>query len=242
VFRAYGQMGDRAAFGWGRVFAAASAITPLLIGAIVGAVTEGGIDPSASGFRAAYMDPWLTPFAISVGGFSLVLFAYLAAVYLTLEGRAPGVVERFRARALFTGVLAGVTALIVFLLAGRAPHVRAGLTASPWAMPLHAATATAAITALWLLWSRRFWWARVAAAAQVALIVWGWALAQYPYLVRPDLTIASSAAPESVLEALVVALFAGAVVLLPSMWYLFRIFAPGERGVRGDGEDGGNGR
>jgi cytochrome d ubiquinol oxidase subunit II len=234
VFRAYGQMGDRALMAWGRVFAAASTITPLLIGAIVGAVTEGRIDPEAAGFMAAYMDPWLTPFAIAVGVFALVLFAYLAAVYLTLEGREAAVVERFRVRALAAGVLAGVLALGVFLAASRAPHVRAALTASPWAVPLHAATGASALAALWLLWTRRFWWARVAAAAQVTLIVWGWALAQYPYLVRPDLTIASSAAPESVLEVLLVALLAGAVVLIPSLVYLFRVFAP-------NGGDGGNG-
>ena len=53
----------------------------------------------------------------------------------------------------------------------------------------------AAVAAIWALWSRRFRLARVAAAAQVSLILWGWALAQYPYLVPPDLTIRAAAAP-----------------------------------------------
>ncbi len=135
----------------------------------------------------------------------------------------------FRRRALVSGALTGVLALGVFLLAGNAPHLRAGLTASPWALPLHLCTGAAAIAAFVMLWTRRFWWARVAAAAQVALIVWGWALAQYPYLVRPDITIASSAAPEPVLVLLLRVLFLGAVVLIPSLVYLFRIFAPRAR-------------
>ena len=34
--------------------------------------------------------PWLTPFSVAVGVFALVLFGYLAAVYLTMEARTAG--------------------------------------------------------------------------------------------------------------------------------------------------------
>src|SRR5439155_12740417 len=73
VFRAYGPSSqeDR----WGRLFAVASVLTPVLLGVLVGTITEG-----ASAL-------WLTPFSVSVGLFTLTLFAYLAAVYLTLEAR-----------------------------------------------------------------------------------------------------------------------------------------------------------
>ena len=55
--------------------------------------------------------------------------------------------------------------------------------------------------------------ARVAAAGQVALILWGWALAQYPYVVPPTLTIAQAAAPAITLTLVLWALAAGALVL-----------------------------
>jgi cytochrome d ubiquinol oxidase subunit II len=76
----------------------------------------------------------------------------------------------------------------------------------------------------------------VAAGLQVSLIFWGWALAQYPFLVPPDLTIANSAAPASTLRLVLIALGVGGAVLLPSLWYLFQVFKtvpadPGERGV-----------
>ncbi|MGZ4836241.1 MAG: cytochrome d ubiquinol oxidase subunit II, partial [Terriglobales bacterium] len=74
------------------------------------------------------------------------------------------------------------------------------------------------------LWIRRFPFARACAAAQVVLILWGWALAQYPYLVRPEMTIHNSAAPRATMQALVWALAAGAALLFPSYWYLFHIF------------------
>ena len=35
----------------------------------------------------------------------------------------------------------------------------------------------------------------VAAAAQVSCIVWGWAFTQYPFLIRPDVTVQGAAAP-----------------------------------------------
>jgi cytochrome bd ubiquinol oxidase subunit II len=213
VFRAYGPTDEGFARRWGWVFAGASAITPLLLGATIGALTQGPAD-------------WLTPFPLAVGAFALVLFAYLAAVYLTLEAKDRETSAAFRVRALISAALTGVMALGVFILAGDAPHLRAGLTTSHWALPLHTATGMCALAAFFMLWTHRYWWARLAAATEVALIVWGWALAQYPYLVRPDLTIQSSAAPHAVLVLLLQILVVGAVVLIPSLVYLFRLFGP----------------
>src|SRR5688572_32564767 len=43
-------------------------------------------------------------------------------------------------------------------------------------------------------------------AAQVTLILLGWALAQFPHLLEPDLTITSAAAPQITLQLLLGAL------------------------------------
>ena len=61
-------------------------------------------------------------------------------------------------------------------------------------------------------------------AGQVTLILLGWAFAQFPYLVEPDISITSAAAPQITLELLLGALIAGALLLFPSYYYLFRIF------------------
>jgi cytochrome bd ubiquinol oxidase subunit II len=58
----------------------------------------------------------------------------------------------------------------------------------------------------------------------VTFILVGWGLGQFPHLVIPDVTIQSAAAPESTLKPLLIALGAGAVVLFPSLFYLFQIF------------------
>jgi cytochrome d ubiquinol oxidase subunit II len=232
IFRAYGPSDEQSDRRWGRVFAGASTVTPVLLGLIVGAITEGLVPASGSGFRQTFIDPWVTPFAMSVGLFTLVLFAYLAAVYLTLEaGADQPLAEAFRRRALASGALTGAMALLVFLLADRAPHVRAGLTGSAWAVPLHVATAACAVGSWSSLWVRSFWWARAAAIAQVSLIIWGWALAQYPYLIRPHLTISAAAAPRPLLVLLLQVLAVGAVILIPALLYLFRIFGPARPGA-----------
>src|SRR5207237_6214840 len=105
-------------------------------------------------------------------------------------------------------------------LSPQAPLVERGLLAAPWATALHLFTGAAALTTFWALWTRRFRIARVAAASQVALILWGWGFAQYPYLLPPDLTIAAAAAPRVTLELVLAAVAAGAVVLFPSLYYL----------------------
>jgi cytochrome d ubiquinol oxidase subunit II len=234
TFRTYDTRGDAAQRRWGRTFASASVITPVLLGVSIGAVAFGRVRPvNMSGFVSQFVQPWLTPFALSVGLLALTLFAFLAAVFLTMETHDPELCEDFRRRALGAGVAVFFASALVLLLShNAAPLVRTGLMASSWALPLHLATGMSAVVVLAALWFRRFRLARVAAGLQVSLIFWGWALAQYPLLVPPDLTIANSAAPESTLRLVLVALAIGGAVLLPSLWYLFQVFktAPADPG------------
>ena len=214
---------------WGVVFAIASLITPLLLGTTVGSIASGALGEGGrgkgEGFFQVYVGPWLTPFALSVGVFALIAFAFLAAVYLTLEAQERELQEDFRRRALGAGVALFFAALAALLLSQRwAPRVREALIFAPWAVPLHLLTAATAVTALAALWRRRWRVARVAAATQVSLILWGWALAQYPYVLPPDLPVEAAAAPAVTLRLVLAALALGALVLFPSLYYLLRIF------------------
>jgi cytochrome d ubiquinol oxidase subunit II len=169
-----------------------------------------------------------------VGLLVLVLFAFLAAVFLTLETRDPELCEDFRRRALVCGVAVFFASALVLLLSRRqAPLVMTGLLGSGWAIPLHLVTGAAAIAVLAALWYRRFRLARVAVGLQVSLIFWGWPLAQYPMLLPPDLTVARAAAPDATLRLVLWILVIGGVVLLPSLWYLFQVFktVPADQGA-----------
>jgi cytochrome bd ubiquinol oxidase subunit II len=232
VFRAYGPDDPRHERFWGRVFAIASSATPVFLGVVVGAITEGRLPERPDGaFTQIFVAPWLTPFSLAVGAFALALFAYLAAVYLTLEAGDDDVRAAFRARALISSLVVGILAATVLLLA--IADVRRALTTSAWALPLHVATAACAVATFALLWVERYHAARVTAAAQVVFVLWGWAAAQYPYAIRPHLTVAAASAPANVQVLLLQVLGVGALFLVPSLLYLFGIFGPrGQQGRR----------
>lgn len=227
TFRAYGGEGDLVQARWGVVFAVASTATPVVLGMCLGPLAAGAVvlPGQGRGFVEVFVAPWLTPFALGVGFLTLALFAFLAAVYLTLESDDPALREDFRRRALGAAAAVFVTAFGTLGLAvAGAPRMAAGLVRSVWALPLHVAAGVAALTAIGALWTRHFRTARVAAAAQVSLILWGWAFAQYPYLVPETITIQAAAAPPVTLRLVAWVLLAGAVVLFPSLFYLFRVF------------------
>jgi cytochrome d ubiquinol oxidase subunit II len=251
VFRSYGARSDAGQRRWGRVFAIASVVTPILLGVIIGAIASGAVgaaaarlpiragDATSASFVATFVAPWLAPFPLAVGALTLALFAYLAAVYLTVATSDDGPREDFRRRALFAAAAVFATAFGALAIAStHAPSVNRALLATAWSVPLHIATGAAALAAIWSLWTRRWRLARVAAGAQVSLILWGWALAQYPYLIPPSLRIRDVAAPRVTLELLLWGLIGGSAILIPSLLYLLRTFRAARGPVRAPGRNG----
>jgi cytochrome d ubiquinol oxidase subunit II len=232
TFRSYDSRRDAVQRRWGRVFAIASAATPLLLGTILGAIATGAVaEPrltSETSFAAAYVDPWFSVFPLGVGALALALFAFLAAVYLTVEASDDALREDFRVRALWSAVAVAIIAAIDLLLArSAAPLVWRGLMVGNAAMVFRITATVTALGAMLALWRRAYRAARVAAVVELSLIVWGWALGQFPFLVPPDMTVQSAAAPASTLRVLLLALLVGAAVLAPSLRYLFKVFKAG---------------
>jgi cytochrome d ubiquinol oxidase subunit II len=242
-FRSYGAGGMRRL--WGRVFAIASVITPFLLGVIIAAIASGRI-PENPRIIGDFVFPWLTPFCISVGLFTLVLFSYLAATYATLEPADSAVSDDFRRRAIGLAVAAGVMAAEVLPLSRTgAPRIWRGLVDRAWTWPLIWITSGLALAAIFCLWTRRYRIARICAAGQVALVIWGWAFAQFPVMVEPSLTIYNASAPPITLRLLAIALAVGMLVLLPSFGYLMLTFKTHsrrlpfpDRGTSGERERG----
>jgi cytochrome d ubiquinol oxidase subunit II len=87
-----------------------------------------------------------------------------------------------------------------------------------------------------LVWRGRFGPARASAALAVAAVIAGWAAAQSPY-VLPGLTVRQAAAGRSTLIATIVAVAAGAAVLVPSLGVLYSLVLRGglDTAVAADG-------
>ncbi len=225
TFRTYDYPDDRVQARWGLIFSGSSVVAPLMLGVVVGAVASGRLDAASRGEEPF---AWFSPFPLAVGLFAAALFAFLAATYLAVETEG-ALREDFRRRATWAGVAVFAGAVLAGILSWReAPLVFEGLTRRGWSLPLHVATGVAAVTAFAALRAGLVRRARAAAVAQVTLIVLGWGASQYPYLVVPGLTLESASAPRATQVPVLWALGAGALLLFPALYLLFRIFK-GER-------------
>lgn len=224
VFRSYAPYDSVASRVWASVFGAASIITPFLLGAALGAVSSGAIRVQGGSVQANLAAALLGPFPLLVGFLTLALGAYLAAVYLTVEAPAGEVREDFRRRALWAGGAVALLAALLLPVMQRAVPWLAGGLLHPQALPLLLAGLLLTLAAAWALWLRRYYLARFASVAEVITLLWGWSLAQWPYLIYPDLTMLNSAAPPQILRFLLRLMPMGLVLLLPSLWLLFRVF------------------
>jgi cytochrome d ubiquinol oxidase subunit II len=209
---------------WGMLFSGASLLTPVLLGVIIGAVSSGDIRAQTA-ILAGASTAWIAPFPLSVGLLTLAVFSYLAAVYLILETDDPDLREDFRIRALWTSVaVAGLLVVVPLLARNGAPDVFHALLGSDWSVGVVFLVASVALGSHVALLLRAYGLARACVAAEATLILVGWGAAQYPFLVRPDLSIPSAVSPPETLRVILIALAAGALFLFPSIFALFRLF------------------
>jgi cytochrome d ubiquinol oxidase subunit II len=209
---------------WSPVFGAASTITPFLLGVAVSAISGGGIRVRPGG--EVVVDPaltWFSPVSLLMGLLTVALCAYLAAVFLTVETGGE-VREDFRRRSLWAGgVMAVLAAALLPLLPTAMPHLWDHLTRPVSAFPLVVGVGLALLSAA-AVHTRRYRLARVAAVGEVIVLLGGWAFGQWPYLIYPDVTAQSAAAPGPAFHFLLNTLPVGLAILLPSLWLLYRVF------------------
>lgn len=65
---------------------------------------------------------------------------------------------------------------------------------------------------------------RITAALAVTAMLWAWALAQFLLLLVPTLSIDDAAAAQPTLQAMLISIVVGAVLLVPSLAWLFWLF------------------
>jgi cytochrome d ubiquinol oxidase subunit II len=208
----------------GAGFALSSLATPYFLGAVVGGVASGRVP---AGIAAGdVVTSWINPTSVLGGVLAVLVCAYLAAVFLCADARREGdeaLAEAFRLRALGTAAVTGALGLAgLLVLRADAPELFDRLTGR--AVPVVALSVVAGVAALWLLATRRYVPARAASALAVTAILVGWAVAQYPYLLLPEMTIEEAAGGRATLVAMLVALIVGAVILVPALVYLYTLF------------------
>lgn len=211
------------------VFWLSSVLVTLFIGVVVGGSIIGRITTEPQTFYEGFMAPWLNWFSGSVGLFTVLLFSFLGAIYLMGEARNKAeqnmlgkIAKRLTVATVLSGALVFVAGEMsdLFLLSR--------FIYSPFA--IGAVIMSAVI--LPFLWSSlskgQAWRARMLGGTELVLVLVAWFDVQSPVVValqnEPDLTLVNSAAPESALLQLVLALIIGSLIILPSLFYLMRVF------------------
>jgi cytochrome d ubiquinol oxidase subunit II len=206
---------------YGAVFAISSVLVPYCMGAVAGAVASGRVP--AGGVAGDRWSSWNNPTSILGGVMAVTVCAYLAAVYMISDARRldqPDMVEYFRRRALAAAVVAGLVAFAgIFVLHADARYIFDGLTSR--AAPLVILSALCGLGSLWLIARGLPGYARLLSIGAVASVVVGWGVAQWPYILPESLKVSAAAAPDPTLEAILFVFVLAAILILPSLGWLY---------------------
>jgi cytochrome d ubiquinol oxidase subunit II len=206
----------------GATFALSSFLTPFFMGTVVGAIAAGNVPADGNG------DPfssWLQPLPLLTGAMFVATSAYLAAVFLVVDARHAGDedLERyFLRRALGAAVVAGAAAAAGLVeLHAEARYVFDRLVEQGLPLVVLSALCGLALLAVLLRGGRKP--LRPLAAGAVVAVIWGWGVAQFPYLLPTSLRIDQAAAPEPTLNVIFIVFAAAAVLVLPSLALLYTL-------------------
>ncbi len=128
----------------------------------------------------------------------------------------------FTSRALAAAIGAGVVAMAgIIVLRADARYVYDGLTSS--AIPLVVASALFGLGALVLLHRGARRGVRELAVAAVVAVIWGWGVAQHPYLLPTDLTIDAGAGTGDTLTMVLIVFAAAVLLVIPAILLLYTL-------------------
>jgi cytochrome d ubiquinol oxidase subunit II len=223
------------------LFGASSLITPFFMGTVVGAIAGGRVPVGNA--EGDPVSSWLNPLSLVIGTLFVVTAAYLSAVFLVTEARHAGAadLERyFTARALLAALVAGALAVVgLIALHSDARSLFDGLTGD--GLPLVILSLACGIAVLVLLRRGALRGTRALAVGAVTAVVWGWGVAQHPYLLPQKLTISDAAAPSATLTSVLIVFGIAVALVLPALGLLFALVQRGlvEETSRPAGEHGG---
>jgi cytochrome d ubiquinol oxidase subunit II len=204
----------------GAAFALSSVLTPFFMGTVVGAVAAGNVPASGNGDA---FSSWIAPLPLLTGALFVATGAYLAAVFLVADSHRAGDGEMegyFAGRALGAGLAAGVLAVTgIVALHADARYAYDRLIVE--GLPLVIVSVLCGFGVLALLLQRGRRGLRPLAIGAVVAVIWGWGVAQFPYLLPTSLKISQSAAPSETLAMVIAVFIAAAVLVLPALGLLY---------------------
>jgi cytochrome bd ubiquinol oxidase subunit II len=206
-----------------RLFGLFSLLTPFFMGTVVGAIASGRVPVGNAAGDA--VTSWLNAVSLLTGALFVATGAYLSAVFLISDARRAGDADLetyFATRALIAALVAGAIAVAaIAVYRADARFIYDGLTSE--GLPLVIVSGLCGLGVLALLWRGERRGARPLAIGAVVAVIWGWGVAQYPYLLPQSLTINDGASSSETLTAVLVVFGVAVVVVLPALAFLYTL-------------------
>ncbi len=203
-----------------RVFGVSSLLTPFFMGTVVGAIASGEVPAGGGGDPTA---SWTGVVPLVTGVLFVSASAYVAAIFLVSDAGAEGdrdLQRYFVRRALAMAVIAGAAALVgVFALHADARLVYDGLTSD--GLPLVILSGVCGLGALALLTRGGTRGIRPLAVGAVVAVVWGYFVAQFPYMLPTSLKIGDAAGASATLTTVIVVFLIAGLLCLPALGLLY---------------------
>ena len=211
-------------------FKLSSLITPVFLGIIFGAMTLGRVSLNNSGsFYEQFIFPWCNIFCFTFGLFLASLFAYIAAVFLIGETENKSEQKKYIRLSLTFLLLTFTLALFVFVTAElQNQHLFNKLFTHSLSTGAFGIAFLLIPAIIYLFRHPTIFYLRAAISLQVTLVLLGWFAMNFPVMLYEKngnhLSFLNAHAPYATLYQLLIALLVGLVLIIPSFYFLFKVF------------------
>ena len=211
-------------------FKISSFVTPFFLGVTLGAMIYGEINMNAAGsFYEQFVHPWFNLFCFIMGLFCTCLFGYIAAVFMIGEASYSIEQKRYIQLSKLSLLVCIAMSVVVFVIAeASGHHLVSSFFKSTLSIICLATVVLFIPLTFYLFYHPVVAYLRGAVGIQISLIMVGWFAMQFPVVVYEKngnhLTLYNTQAPYATLYQLVIALFVGLLLIVPSFYFLFKVF------------------
>jgi len=225
-YYAFGTYGTKGHVGYTLMYGVTGVLIPASLSTAL-IVSQGGfIRETATGsIELDFIALFTSPFAWSIVALSLVSVLFISASFLAYYSSVAEDQEALTLFRRYTWIWSFptiVTAMgIIIEMKWHNPSHYEGLLSLWW---LFALSFVCFLTSLWLLKKARYGWSFIFVVLQFALAFYAYGVSRYPYLLYPNLTIYDGFTNETMAYALITAFVFGFMLLIPSLYLVFKLF------------------
>ena len=233
AFETYGPTGHN---GYAFMYGASGLVFPASL-SVVFAISEGGfIEITESGPVLDYWTLFTSPLTWSIVILAVVAVLYISAVFLTWYADKAGDIEAtnlMRKYALIWAVPLIITAGgIIYELRWHNPDHLELIFDLWWMFAISFVLFIGSV--YFLIKKKNYGWSVTLLFGQFAFAFYAYGISKYPYLLYPHLTVHDGFTNETMAISLIVVFILGFVMLVPSLYLVFKLFLFDKRYIQGD--------